>query len=696
MKRDLPGLLAASCLVPLCGIVVWLAGRPLATDDAWWHLALGAVYARDGLWIDADPLLHTAPGQPTVPHEWLFQVALHAIQRAVGFPGLRVVHAVAVVGILIGVHASFRRAAASRAAAALATAVFACLAWYRLFQLRPDLVTIPATLVLGALLFAREERPGARRVGAALLLLLVWANAHSLFAVGLALILAALLGVGLERALARLLTSAERAQLGPRPAAAPLAAALGLGIAVTALNPRGLAQHATFFVESSSGDIWLLLDDFLRFDPLAPPPGNLAITPLAWLLTNLLLAVCALVAARGLVTVVRRRTAQAVRELDALHLGLAAASAVAMVVAARFLWLSIFPLLYLLRAEARTEATRPAARSSAAWASAAACAALLVAFPKAVRLDAFALEVASEPDGYWRSPWLDDRYCGPGMRFLRDAGLRGNLFQPFNLGGFLGYWLAPDLRTFIDGRLDHVPSEVLQDYLAIRRASQRGVPEALRRLLEKWHVDVFVGLDFPEERYADAGWIAHLRRFPAWIPVFATEHCAIYLHRVAGAEENLLRVRAYYAQRRLPFDGERGIDASELVRRRPAWAHRQRMLPPDFEELEARQRDPDPGVRAAALDRLGELFWRVGAFREGERVDRELLELRPEAREPRRRLADDLLMLGRPTEALEVAVVLWDEDPDYGDIHAIHQIALNRVRGDEAAAPAPDASGAEP
>src|SRR5262249_33634609 len=151
------------------------------------------------------------------------------------------------------------------------------------------------------------------------------------------------------------------------------------------------------------------------------------------------------------VRAVRERSAEALRDLDALHLGLAAAGAVAMVVAARFLWLAVFPLLFLLRAASRAQERRAPARPPPPPGAAAACAALLVAFPSAVRLDAFALEVANERGGYWRSPWLDERYCGPGMRFLRDAGLRGRLFQPFNLGGFLGYWLAPGLRTFIDG-----------------------------------------------------------------------------------------------------------------------------------------------------------------------------------------------------------------------------------------------------
>ncbi len=700
MRRDLPGLLAAGFLLPIAAIVIWLAGRPIATDDLWWHLALGAAYAREGPWPLAEPMFHTVGDQKTLPQEWLFQVALHGWHALVGFPGLRALHAATVAGILAAAFAIFRRAAPSLASAALATALFACLAWYRLFQLRPDLFSIPATFALTALLLSRDSTPGPRAIAAALGLLLVWANVHPLFAVGLALLLAGLLGVTLESLLGRLLPRAERAGFAPTARARPLALALGLGLLVTLVNPRGLAQHATFFVESASGDIWLLLDDFLHFDPLAPPKLNLAITPLAWLATDAILVALVAVVVQGFVRLARERTAAALRDVDAVHLGLAAAGALAMLVAARFLWLVAFPLLYLLRWQQRSEERRPGLRRPAAWAAAALCAALALTFPRAIRLDAFLVEVAGERGGYWASPWLDERYCGAGMRFLRDSGLRGNLFHPFNLGGFLGYWLSPQLRTFIDGRLDHVPSEVLHDYLQIRRANHRGIPEEMRKLLKKWKVDVFVGLNFPPERYADASWIAHLRRYRSWIPVFASEHCNVYLHRVAGNEENLLRVRAYYAERRLPFDPVRGIDASRLLRLRPAWSRRQGLLPVDFEALEAVASDPGAPGRAAALDRLGELFWHVGAFTEGERTDRELLALQPGNREARRRLADDLLLLGRPAEALAAAEPLVRVDPDYADIRAIHQIASGRAAldapGDAGMAEPRNANGAEP
>jgi tetratricopeptide (TPR) repeat protein len=289
------------------------------------------------------------------------------------------------------------------------------------------------------------------------------------------------------------------------------------------------------------------------------------------------------------------------------------------------------------------------------------------------------MEVAVERDGYWRSPYLDQRYCGAGMRFLRDAGLRGRLFHPFNLGGFLGYWLAPDLRIFIDGRMDHYPGEVLTDYLKLRNASQRGAPRLLQDLLDKWKIDIFFGTSFPESRYSKRHWIAHLRRLPAWTLVFASENHAVYLRRTSRNRQNFKRVKAYYMQRQLHFSVDGGLDVSDAIRRRPGWSKRQGLIPEHFEALQERSESSDPDVRLIALQQLGWLYWQIGAFEDGVAVERKLIALEPEAKEPRRRLADGLLLLGRPAEALEVARELRQEDPNYEDIALIAAIAESRL-----------------
>jgi hypothetical protein len=677
---------ALGALLLLCVALLVLVGRPLATDDLWWHLALGREYASHGPWLPEDPLYHTTANQPTVPHEWLYQIALHRLQRIVGFQGLRVVHVLAVAALLAAVFALLRRAAGSLAVASLATMAFAAVSWFRLFQLRPDLVSVAGMLGLYALLLRDEGPPSWRRVGAALLLLVLWANMHSVFAIGPALLVAALLGLALRSLLRRTLVPGapaggpDEAARGDAAAALRLAVALALGLLVTAANPRGFAQHATFFVESRAGDIWLLADDFLPWNPLRPVSGNLALSPLAWGVADAILVAFAACAAANLVRLARGRSARALEALDAVHLGLGAAALVAMLLAVRFHWMALFPILYVLRFCAGRERVAGVARRPLARLAAAAALLLALLFPLGNRFDLFAAEVAVERDGY-RSPWLDERYGGPGTRFLRDAGLRGNLFHPFNLGGFLGYWLAPDLRIFIDGRMDHYPSEVLEDYLRIRRASQRGAPRVLRELLDEWDVDVFFGTSFPEEHYEQQHWIAHLRRFPEWALVFASRNHSVYLRRTRDNVRNFSRVKAYYAQRLLAdaFDTRRGLDVATLIRRRPNWARRQGLIPPDFDRLQAERQAADPERRALALDALGRLYWQLGDFADGVEVDAELARLRPEWREPRRRLADGLLQLGRADEALPVARALYEEDPGYGDVFTIYEIARHRA-----------------
>src|SRR5512145_838715 len=72
------------------GVVALLlaaVARPIATDDAWWHLALGRVFARDGPWLTGDPLLFTAP-RPASNASWLADVLLAQVLALGGFTGL--------------------------------------------------------------------------------------------------------------------------------------------------------------------------------------------------------------------------------------------------------------------------------------------------------------------------------------------------------------------------------------------------------------------------------------------------------------------------------------------------------------------------------------------------------------------------------------------------------------------------------
>jgi len=81
------------------------------------------------------------------------------------------------------------------------------------------------------------------------------------------------------------------------------------------------------------------------------------------------------------------------------------------------------------------------------------------------------------------------------------AGLEGNLFNFYAMGGFLGYWLSPRVRTFVDSRAEHYDRDVYMDYSAVTEMLVRRPSQTFLDVLDRRDVDIFFGMGFP-------GWYA--------------------------------------------------------------------------------------------------------------------------------------------------------------------------------------------
>jgi hypothetical protein len=280
-----PLVLSAIGLALLVGLLLFLVGRPLATDDLWWHIAMGQVYATRTLWPRSDPMLFTSGDRTPMQHEWAFGAAVWALDQGVGLQGLRVVHVLAVVGIIAFAFLLFRREAGRTLPATFATTVFLVLSWRRLQQLRPDLFSIAAMLALHPLLF--ERPPSWRRVALAAALFGVWANVHSVFVAGLLLAAAGCAGIAVRSWLE------GRANATAEPGGgARVAVAVALGALVALLNPRGIHQHLTFVEHTGGSAIWEVRDEWARFPLFAPPePGTPGLDLLSWTTAWILIVV---------------------------------------------------------------------------------------------------------------------------------------------------------------------------------------------------------------------------------------------------------------------------------------------------------------------------------------------------------------------------------------------------------------------
>jgi len=629
---------AVAGLAVLCVLapILVLSAGPVRTNDLWFHLAAGRAYAEQGPWPDADPLLHTAHDDAPVQHEWLFGVGVWALESTAGFSGLRIAPLLTVLATSGLAFACFRRAGVPTAGALAGTTAFLAISWWRLIQLRPDLVSIPATLLTWWLILSGPSRPGAGRIAAAAALALLWANMHSLFAIGPALIVAGILAVGLRAILARRLREGdvEDARALLMAAAAMLLAAL--------LNPRGIGQHLTFLTSSREAGIWRIADEWTPFDPFTVPDMGPMLTPLAWLLCDLALAGSLVVASWHLLACWRDPSREQLERLDATYLGLAAAGSVAMLTSIRFAWMAIFPLLYLARA------TR-GVRGNALAVPALACA-VAAAFPAwGGALDRLRT-LPQDPSTYFRWRFDPRPLQARSVRFLLDTELSGNAFNRYSHGGFLGYWLAPRVRTFVDGRTEHYPPEVLEDYFRIANQVEVRPGESALEALDRREVDLYLGIGLPVEGEPFYS-TARLDGAPGWIQVSRSVDHSIFLRANERNRENLERVVAHYAAAGIPFDPERGFDPLLAARSRPDWAVEAGVVPPDYSRWLVARSSDDPAERALALERLATLLYLLGAYDAQIALDRESLLLRPEAIEPRRRIVMALLRLGRDAEA---------------------------------------------
>jgi hypothetical protein len=648
---------------------VVLFGRPLATDDTWWHLTFGRHFLTSGPWLEAHPSLFTSVSPPS-PASWLSDVGLYSLSLPLGVGGLRLVHVALTILILSTAWLALRRASrGSVGLAATGCASFLVLSAYRLSQLRPELATLLATILLYLLLLQDRSAPSWRRVGGATLLCGVWANLHAAFLLGPVIVGSACGGTVLE-----LLLRGDGDDVGRRPLRARakrLGWATILTTGATFLNPMGPAAHLLYFRAGQEAPAMsYVADEWAPLHPFRMPVLDMPPTPLVWVaywLVGITTIGCGVHAWR-----VWRSSDDRMAfggEPDGALVALALLGILAPLFAVRFLWLGFFPLLFVAHTLARTIR----ARLRMAWILAA---------------STWLLVLASGPMGDWpllssgvsRETYLDSydrwKYHDHAVGFLRESGLEGHVFNGYPLGGFLGYWLAPGLRVFIDGSLG-VPPEVMTHYLSIQ-ANEAGLPgQAVTDLLDRLGVDAFFGLGFPVLQSKNRPWrftTRHLDGDRDWVLVFRDLRTAIYLRRNERNIENLRRVAAYYSSQGIPFEEDEGIRVASILDEAPGWAVEHGLVPRDFEQLLRSARSGRISIRGGA--RLVAVYLALGLEERALEIDDRLIAAIPTASAPRRRRIGALLRLGRVEEAREEADELARLHPD--DALALRLIAEAR------------------
>jgi hypothetical protein len=467
-------------LLVVLGSALHFLGGNVADPDLWGHLRYGEMILQGHGFPREDVFSYTAPGAPFYDHEWLSDLALATIYTIAGSPSLVAFKLLAMAGMLLAMWDAARtlgerllpgRGLHPLVVAASLIAALAVISPGATF--RPQLFTMLFLALDAALLLRgdrrlREERTRLPWQLAVLpLLLVVWANLHGGFLVGLGMI-----GCWVVATLA----AALLARLRARPAAlAPgrVAVACLLGVAcllAPLVNPYGVELYAYLASTLDMHDqisewypVDLLSTEFLRFKVLVVATvvaatllierrgSDVARSPLAWLVPFLAVAAAASF---------RHQRHTVLFGIVAMPVLAVAGEQLREMVLAR--WPALEP-------------RRPVFATAAAGALAIA----------ALQVWWFGTQVAR--DG------LDIRfgridYPVDAVEFLRTHELRGNVALPFEWGAYGISKLAPESRVFIDGRFEAVyPPRVIEDYFAFMHGT-----EGWERLLDDYPTEIVV------------------------------------------------------------------------------------------------------------------------------------------------------------------------------------------------------------
>ncbi|MGZ5270709.1 MAG: hypothetical protein ACXWC6_08840 [Ramlibacter sp.] len=457
-------------------------GGALKDGDTFWHIAAGRWILRHGQIPGKDPFSHTMPDAAWTAHEWLCEVVLAIAHDAGGWTAVTAVTALSfAVAVALLARVLLEKLEPTRA---VLFAMLAVLMTMGHLVARPHVLAMPILVAwCAALVRARDERrsPGPW----VLLLMVLWANMHAGF----------LLGVGLAAVFALEAVLEGRRDGRAVDAARSWGLFVGLTVASALLTPHGpqafaytwdvMTQHA-FALDTISE--WAS-PNFHGFQPMELwLLGTLALA----LATGLTLPPVRLLLVLGLVHMALKH----VRYVELLGL------IVPLVVAAP------------LAVQWRAAASRPGASAGpgrvARWLSGNARIGAVVTL--VALLAAGTLLLAR------LQPVVIPEQAAPrqAIQAARDAGTTGPVLNSYNWGGYLIYAGIP---PFIDGRAEMYGDAFYRQYFAAIYLQE---PGALEKALGRYEVTwTLLAPGTPA--------IALLDCLPGWKRLYADENAVVHV-----------------------------------------------------------------------------------------------------------------------------------------------------------------------
>jgi hypothetical protein len=412
-----------------------MAVRPITDPDFWWHLRTGQYVWETRSIPRQDIYSYTLPEQPWITHEWLTELGLYAVYATSGQSGLILVFALVIAGsfALLYLRCSGRPYLASFVV--VLAAITSAVTW----GVRPQMLSLLLSSVFLYILYLY----GHGHKGLVWLmppLMVLWANLHGSFLMGLVLPATSLVGGAIDLALGR----EQQARLTWRDlrrllvvvvltALAPVVNPNGIGLLVYPFGTLGSPAMQQYIMEWFSPDFHLV-----QFQPF-------------------LLFILVLLASLGL----SRRIPSATDFLFVLGFGYAS------FLSARhipFFVLTTTPMLtdqlldvwrgWRLLEQFKLRRHRAAGKQ------------IIVNW---LLLAVLTLGVTLQIAGTLSRNEAAQREAFPvdAVDFLVEYEITGNMYNLYHWGGYLVWRLYPEQAVFIDGRADVYGDAFIEEYLRV-------------------------------------------------------------------------------------------------------------------------------------------------------------------------------------------------------------------------------------
>ena len=424
-----------------------MAVRVPVDTDTWWHLRAGQETLESGHILRVDMFSHSRCGSPWINHSWLSQVVLYWLFHDFSYAGLGLWMAAMVAVAFFFVYLQMEGDPFSRAFIVVLAAATSSTIWVA----RPQLFSFLLTAVVTYILYLFKWR-GVNRLCLLLPVFVVWVNLHAGYALGFMVLAAFVVGEVFNRLLGLVIPADDSGNGDPVVSWRGIGMVVGVAVlsaALLVLNPYGVRMWTYYLDTVGIG----ALQDFIQ-EWQSPDFHPLYTHPFIWLLL-------ATLAAMGL----------SGRRADGTDLALVGMFTYASLLAGRNFGPFALVTAPVLSRHVATILTR------VGWSGWIRAIGRSSVFRGAINLILLLVVVGLAVVKAWMP--LTDAFNEQEQRkslpvdaaaWILENLPEGEMFNPYNWGGYLIWSLYPHYRVFVDGRTDLYGDEILGDYLKVQYA----------------------------------------------------------------------------------------------------------------------------------------------------------------------------------------------------------------------------------